>query len=29
VPLFDLKNLIGIKNVDDFQNRTQWPIKFE
>jgi FkbM family methyltransferase len=29
VPLSGLENLIGIKNVEDFQNRTQWQVKFE
>jgi FkbM family methyltransferase len=29
VPLSGLDNLIGIKNVDDFQDRTQWKVKFE
>jgi FkbM family methyltransferase len=29
VPLSGLENLIGIKNVEDFQNRTQWKVKFE
>ncbi|ALB40569.1 MULTISPECIES: FkbM family methyltransferase [unclassified Anabaena] len=29
LPLSGLENLFGIKNVEDFQNRTQWKVKFE
>jgi hypothetical protein len=29
IPLCGLENLIGIKNREDFQNRTQWKVKFE
>jgi FkbM family methyltransferase len=29
VPLSGLENLVGIKNVEDFQNRTQWQVKFK
>ncbi|MDD1428134.1 FkbM family methyltransferase [Dolichospermum sp. ST_sed9] len=29
VPLSGLENLFGIKNVEDFQNRTQWKVRFE
>ncbi|MFM6006579.1 MAG: FkbM family methyltransferase, partial [Sphaerospermopsis kisseleviana] len=29
VPLSGLENLVGIKNVEDFQNRTQWQVKLK